>query len=105
MKAKHEGIAADRLFYAFVDFGKDLVSQPACFIVPSRRVAKVLGEAHSLWLATPGQRGQQRKDGEMRRFLPDYDRMGLSIGCGAGWLDAYHEAWHLIEDCPSELPV
>jgi hypothetical protein len=97
MKAKHENIASDALFYAFVDFGKDLVTQPACFIVPSATVADVLRRSHALWLSTPGQQGQQRKDGEMRRFLPDYDRMGLAIGCGSGWLEAHREAWSLIE--------
>lgn len=102
MKAKHEQIASERLFYAFVDFGKDLTSQPTCFIVPSLKVADVIKRSHQVWLATPGRSGQQRKDGEMRRFLPDYNKVGLDIGCGPGWLDPYREAWQLIER-PSSL--
>jgi hypothetical protein len=97
MGAKHEAIASETLFYAFVDFGRDLVSPPTCFIVPSPVVADVIRRSHQVWLATPGKAGQQRKDSDFRRFLPDYDRMGLPIGCGAGWLDLYREAWRLIE--------
>lgn len=97
MKAKHEKIVADALFYAFVDFGKDLISQPACFIVPSTVVAHVIQRAHALWLSTPGKAGQQRVDGELRRFLPDYDKVGLMIGYGPSWLKPYREAWQLIQ--------
>lgn len=97
MKAKHEAITGESLYYAFVDFGADLVSQPCCYIVPSKTVADVLRRAHALWLSTPGRYGQMRKDGDMRRFLPDYDRMGLSIGCGEGWLEPFREAWSVFE--------
>ena len=96
MSRKHESIESETLFYAFVDFGKDLVSQPDCFIVPSRVVADVVRQSHLVWLATPGKNGKPRKDGDMRRFLPDYDRMGIGIGCGAGWLDKFQENWDLI---------
>jgi hypothetical protein len=96
MKAKHESIASETLFYAFVDFGPSLTSAPMCFIVPSAIVAEVIRQSHQLWLSTPGQRGQQRKDGELRRFLPDYDRVKLPIGRGAGWLEQYRERWQLL---------
>jgi hypothetical protein len=96
MKAKHELLASDTLFYAFVDFGPELTSAPTCFIVPSAIVAEVIRQSHRLWLATPGQHGQQRKDGELRRFLPDYDRVKLPFGRGAGWLEQYRERWQSL---------
>jgi hypothetical protein len=96
MKAKHESVVSDTLFYAFVDFGTTLTSLPVSFIVPSRVVADVLRRAHALWLATPGKQGQQREDGDFRRFLPDYDRAKLPIGCGPGWLDTYREQWEQL---------
>jgi hypothetical protein len=42
MKAKHEGMSEDRLFYCFVDFGKNLDSHPAVYVLQSSIVAKVL---------------------------------------------------------------
>ena len=51
---------------------------------------------HKAWLATPGKKGQQRKDSDFRRFLPDYDRMGIEIGCRHGWLDCYRERWDVL---------
>ena len=96
MKAKHERIESATLYYAFVDFGASLDAQPQCFIVPSTMVADVLRRSHALWLASPGRGGHAHKDGEMRRFLPDYDAMKLPIGCGPRWLDPYREAWDLV---------
>lgn len=102
MSRKHEFIHADTLFYAFLDFGKTLVDPPACFIVPSQVVADVVKRSHEVWLATPGKAGQQRADSDFRRFLPDYDRMGLVFGCGPGWLEPYRESWDLIEGTAGE---
>jgi len=96
MKAKHEKISSELLFYAFLDFGRPLTDPPACFIVPSTVVADVIRRSHATWLATPGKVGQQRKDGEMRRFLPNYDKVGLDIGLSAGWLEPYRENWSQI---------
>lgn len=97
MKAKHETIDGDALFYAFVDFGKDTTASPICYIVPSAVVADVMRRSHATWLAKPGKGGKPHKDHDMRRFLPDYDKMGLEIGCGPGWLDQYRENWALLE--------
>ena len=98
MKRKHEDLASERLFYAFVDLGRedDLDAQVSCFLIPSAIVADVLRRSHALWLSTPGKAGQARKDSEFRRLLPDYDKMGLAIGCGPGWLDRYRNRWDLI---------
>lgn len=93
MGRKHESIVGDRLFYVFLDFGRDLNSQPTSFIMPSTVVAHVIKTSHEEWLAAPGKKGQQRKDSDFRRMVPDYDRMGLMIGFGAGWMEQYRENW------------
>ncbi|MGE0196331.1 MAG: hypothetical protein AB7P48_11990, partial [Methylocystis sp.] len=54
MKAKHENILSDRLFYCFVDFGKGTDVRPIVHILPSFRVAEVLSNTHQQWLANPG---------------------------------------------------
>jgi hypothetical protein len=96
MKSRHETIKSPTLFYAFVDFGDEVTSHPMTFVVPSRIVASVLSRAHRLWLDTPGKGGLSHKDGDMRRFLPDYDRQKLDIGCGPGWLEPYRENWQQL---------
>ena len=97
MGKKHETVSSPNLLYAFLDFGKSLIDPPTCYVVPSKQVAAAVRDSHALWLATPGKRGQKRKDSNMRRFLPNYDKVSLDIGKGEGWLKPYLEAWHLIE--------
>jgi len=97
MSAKHEQIASDLLFYAFVDFGRSLTDQPRCFILPSRVVASVIAKSHKNWLNTPGKNGKVHNHTNFRRFLPDYDRVNNRFGYGAGWLDPYCENWAQIE--------
>jgi hypothetical protein len=96
MKEKHEEIESASLFYVFVDFGKDLVAPPVCYVLPSKVVADVVRRGHEVWLNTPGQKGQQRNATKMRRFLPDFDGKGRPIGRPKGWLDPYLEAWEQI---------
>lgn len=98
MRAKHEHIRSPFLYYVFVDFGTGLENHPTCFIIPSETVAEVLRASHALWLSTPGQRGQARRDGDLRRLLPDYDRVGLAIGRGAEWMTPYRENWTSIAE-------
>ncbi|HRK23664.1 MAG TPA: hypothetical protein PLQ11_01800 [Beijerinckiaceae bacterium] len=98
MKAKHEDIVGDRLFYCFIDFGKSLITPPKCWVVPSAIVASILKSSHGNWLEQPGKKGQPHKDGEMRRFRPDYSELGLGSTHGEGWLEKYYEAWNLLED-------
>jgi hypothetical protein len=98
MKAKHEAIRGDRLFYCLVDFGKSEVDRPIVFVLPSHVVAEVLRASHRKWLSVPGARGQAHKDGPMRRLLPDYKgvyRDGDNP-YPKGWLDKYRENWHLL---------
>lgn len=96
MSRKHENISSPGLFYSFLDFGKTLTSLPVCYVVPSGIVADVVSRSHATWLSQPGKRGQERNDGELRRFLPDYTKVGLDIGCGPGWLEQYREAWGVL---------
>jgi hypothetical protein len=93
MKAKHEGIRGASLFYVFLSFPNDVGGLPDSFVVPSVVVAEVLRVSHLTWLARPGRRGQPHKDGEMRRFLPDYSHLNLSDAYGPTWLESYRDAW------------
>jgi hypothetical protein len=97
MKAKHEHIKSEFIFYCFVDFGPGLDSLPVTYIVPSAVVATVLAESHSTWLKTPGKKNQAHKDSVMRRFKPDYTgTFGPGTKFGPGWLSQYREAWELF---------
>jgi hypothetical protein len=98
MKAKHENIKSDRLFYCFVDFGKATDTRPVVHVLPSALVAEVLFASHRKWLVNPGKNGQQHKDGQMRRLLPDYARIFGSTDnpYPNGWLGQYRDAWHLL---------
>lgn len=93
MKAKHEGIRGASLFYVFLSFPNDVGALPDAFVVPSGVVAKVLHISHQTWLARPGRKGQPHKDGEMRRFLPDYSHLDLADNYGPAWLEPYRDAW------------
>jgi len=96
MGKKHESLAAPSLFYCFVDFMSAESAAPVTYIVPAAVVATTLAECHRAWLDQPGKLGQQRKDNDLRRFLPDYGH--LKIGkYEAGWLDPYREAWPLLQ--------
>jgi hypothetical protein len=97
MGQKHETIVSPNLFYCFVDFGRGLADQPKCWIVPSAVVAHVVTTSHRNWLAAPGRGGRVRNDSKMRRFLPDYAKLGLGAEYGFGWLEAYEEKWGLLQ--------
>jgi hypothetical protein len=105
MKAKHEKIRADRLFYCFVDFGKTPNDRPVVHVLPSALVAEVLANAQRKWLATPGKKGQPHNDGNMRRFLPDYTSTFGAIDnpYPKGWLDPYRDAWSLLRLEPTTI--
>ena len=93
MKAKHEDIRGTSLFYVFLSFPNDVGALPDAFVVPSAVVADVLYISHQTWLARPGRKGQPHKDGEMRRFLPDYSHLDLTDTYGPTWLEPYRDAW------------
>lgn len=106
MKAKHEKIRVDSLFYCFVDFGKTPEATPSVHVIPSTVVAEVLAAAHSKWLANPGKNGRPHKDSVMRRMLPDYARVfGSENPYPKGWLDQYRNAWHKLGLEPAQVEV
>lgn len=107
MKAKHEEIRSDKLFYCFVDFGKSFEDVPKVFVIPSTVVAKVLKESHHKWLTTPGAKGQARKDSVMRRMLPDYERIFGAVAnpYPAGWLEQYRDGWESLRLNRQEVEV
>jgi hypothetical protein len=93
MSQKHEDVAEDRLFYAFLDLEPDT---PVTYIVPSPVVADLLRKTHQAWLATPGRGGRPHRDHPMRRVLPDY---GFEVaGYPPGWMDRWRERWEILRD-------
>lgn len=95
MGKKHESLAAPTLFYCFVDFALGKKCGPFTYVVPAAVVATTLAECHQAWLNQPGKKGQQRKDGDMRRLLPNYSHLKMGK-YETGWLDPYRAAWHLL---------
>jgi len=96
MGKKHEQLRSATLFYCFIDFGKAPADVPEAFVVPAAIVGATLEEAHRAWLSQPGKGGKTRNDSDFRRFLPDYSHVDLFTH-GAGWLEVYREAWHLLK--------
>ena len=67
-------------------------------------VAEAIGSSHASWLSTPGKRGQQRNDSNVRRLLPDYSNayLGKVDPYPLGWMDEYRDAWQLLRLSSSE---
>lgn len=84
MRAKHEAMIEDNLFYCFVDFEP---REPVVFVVPSKVVADSIAEDHRIWLATPGKKGQAHNDHDMRRVRPKMASMPDD------WMVQYLENW------------
>lgn len=91
MRKKHEEIKSLRLLYTFVDLEPAV---PVVYVVPARRVAEVVRQEHEMWLATPGAKGQQHRDHDMRRLLPNY-RYSVPAA-PPGWLEEYRDRWDLV---------
>jgi hypothetical protein len=93
MKSKHEHIRGASLFYVFLSFPADFGQLPDAFVVPSTVVADALSASHKAWLAIPGRNGKPHIDSEVRRFLPDYSKVGLADTYGPGWLEQFRDGW------------
>ena len=91
MSVKHESIAEDRLFYAFVDLEPDA---PVTYIVPSSTAAAAVAKSHQVWLGIPARDGSAHKDHKMRRIQPAYP--WPVPGFPDGWLLEWAERWDLI---------
>ena len=98
MRPKHEGLRSERLFYCFVDMGRSSEATPKLYVIPAAIVAEAIYLSHRTWLSSPGAKGQQRKDSDTRRFMPDYSRVFGDDGnpYPAGWLEPYRNAWSLM---------
>lgn len=101
MGQKHEDLISPNLFYCFVDFGSSLTDPPRTWVVPSAVVAKFVREIHQDWLHTPGKKGQQRNDNNLRRFMPEYKYLAQYK---MGWLDPYYENWSSLEAAAQSTP-
>jgi hypothetical protein len=98
MRPKHEKHHAERLFYCCVDFGNSARERPNVYVIPSQKVAEVIGTAHRAWLSNPGKNGRIRQDSSVRRLLPDYAyafRPGPNL-YPMGWLNEFLNRWDLI---------
>ena len=64
------------------------------FIIPSADMSSNVGNAHKLWLSTPGKLGQAHRDNKVRTVhLPPHCSF-------SGWdIEGYRERWDLIEKC------
>jgi hypothetical protein len=80
------------MFYCFVELGE---IQSAVYVVPARKVAKVVADSHQAWLNEPGKNGRVHNDTVMRWITNDYPRDIRSAK--PGWMDEYLENWALIQ--------
>ena len=92
LNAKNEFIVDFDIFYCLVDLGED---NPSVYVIPAKKIASILKEGHSKWLRTPGAKGQQRNDSNIRRLSAEYSTNLKSAP--KGWMDKYLENWDLIE--------
>jgi hypothetical protein len=115
MKAKHEELISERMFYVFVDLGATETSRVSFFVVPSSVVAYVCKTSHQNWREMPNAKGGQHGESKMRRLLPKYElpayaqRMDYQPSSqhqkfmeeyGEGWMEQYRDAWSLISSKP-----
>jgi hypothetical protein len=111
MKAKHEDLVAERMFYVLVDVGRNEDSPVSFFVLPSKVVAQVCKTSHENWREMPNSKGGEHGESDMRRLLPKYELPGYAkkmgyqpskkhekflIEFGEGWLEKYRNAWGLI---------
>ena len=87
MNKKHEEDIRGNLFFCFVDFEPQY---PTVHVMHSKTVADILRNDYSIWLATPGAKGQKRKETAFRRLRPAMQ------GAPRNWMEPHLEAWHLI---------
>lgn len=67
LKSSAEELRSPNFFYVFVNLGQS-GEMPDFHVVPSGVVADRVRKEHAEWLRTPGSKGQQRKDSNLRKF-------------------------------------
>ena len=50
------------------------MDMPECHIVPSKILAETIAKEYQIWLHTPGKKGQQHNDTDIRNFYDKEDR-------------------------------
>lgn len=71
LSKKNESLIGDNIFYVFVALNE--LDTPEYHIVPSRIVANTIRKSHQNWLDTPGKKGQQHNNTNIRVFLDSDD--------------------------------
>lgn len=71
LSQKNESLVGDNIVYVFVSLNE--LDTPEYHIVPSKIVAETISREHSNWLHTPGKKGQQRNDTNIRNFFDKND--------------------------------
>jgi hypothetical protein len=91
MSVKHEEMRDPDMYYCFVALG-DIQSN--VYVIPSEVVANAVKDSHATWLNTPGAKGQQHNDTDIRRIK---NRYGMVLESAPdGWMDKYLENWELL---------
>ena len=88
MNVKHESIKDEDLFYCFVNLQEQ---HPDIYVIPAYVVAKTIKNIHANWLKTPGVKGQQHNDNDMR-MISNKPRL-VNKKVPEGWMDKYLENW------------
>ena len=81
LSKKNETLVGDNIVYVFVSLNE--LDVPEYHIVPSKIVAETIKNFHQNWLDTPGKKGQQRNDTNIRNF---FDKDDKYLNCW-DWLD------------------
>lgn len=81
LSKKNETLIGDNIVYVFVSLNE--LDAPEYHIIPSKIVAETIKNFHQNWLDTPGKKGQQRNDTNIRNF---FDKDDKYLNCW-DWLD------------------
>ena len=81
LSQKNETLVGENIVYVFVSLNE--LDAPEYHIVPSKIVAETIAKEHQAWLHTPGKKGQQRNDTNIRNF---FDKK-----------DIYLDRWNLLD--------
>ena len=71
LSKKNKELKGNNIFYVFVSLNE--LETPEYHIVPSKVVADTIKADHQTWLNTPGKKGQQHKDTNIRAFTDEDD--------------------------------
>jgi hypothetical protein len=90
MSKKHETISDPSLFYCFVIIWQR-TKKSRFFIIPSRVVARYVGEQHRLWCAEKKKEGKRFKDTEIRVLRIGFGNKKYAIATPSA--ERYEDNW------------